>query len=406
MEKLFVHIIKVSENKFEIAGLSENKDMWCQLPAECRELKHHPTLANKSVIKNAISVIKPIRGYRRVAVKLDEQLKNEYFDEDENLSYKNLPLEEIVNDEVEHLTSTNNRTEEEGFFIQRIKELERQLNLNNDNEVSLHQVEKKFILDKFDRKPNPVEWLLRFENECERNKIPEGPKRIEALRFFLMGSPKDWYETTLKKLGLMNWPEWRRSFLAVFVEKGWSMVRKAFSFRYLAGSLIDYALVKERLLMDIDPHGLELSRINVIVIGLPIEIQEEIDREEVNTIEKLLNELRKLEDMFNKKKKRENTVIKTLNPEQQNLSTPSRMKQNSSTKLKDANNVDIKLKLNESNTIRKPCSICESLGWPNRWHPINECRNKDKYEAKIKCNITEQIIEDEDASVMKIMSEN
>lgn len=79
--------------------------------------------------------------------------------------------------------------------------------------------------------------------------------RVEALRFFLIGSPKDWYETNLKKIGSANWPEWKRPFLIVFVEKGWSTVRRVFNLKYFACSLIDYALAKERLLLEIDPYG-------------------------------------------------------------------------------------------------------------------------------------------------------
>lgn len=47
----------------------------------------------------------------------------------------------------------------------------------------------------------------------------------------------------------------------------------------------------------------ETSRINMIIVGLPFGIQEEIDREEVNTIEKLFTEFRKLDNAFKKIKK-------------------------------------------------------------------------------------------------------
>lgn len=200
-----------------------------------------------------------------------------------------MPLEEVTI--AKRSVSVANRLEEERFCIQKIRELERRLNLNDNRKVSLHQVEKKFVLKKFDWKPNAIKWLSKCENECERNRLPDGPKKVEALRFFLIGSPKDWYETNMKKIELSNWPELKRSFLAVFVEKGWSTVQKAFNFKYLAGSLVDYALAIERLLLKVDPHGLELSRVNMIVFDLSIEVQEEID-------------------MFSKKKKRENAFNK------------------------------------------------------------------------------------------------
>ena len=50
-----------------------------------------------------------------------------------------------------------------------------------------------------------------------------------------------------------------------------------------------------------EPNGTESSLINHVVFGLPNEVQEEIDREEITTLEKLYTELRKLEDAFMKK---------------------------------------------------------------------------------------------------------
>lgn len=79
-------------------------------------------------------------------------------------------------------------------------------------------------------------------------------------------------------------------------------------YKYLAGSLVDYSLPKEWLILKIDPAGLELLR--DIIMGLLIEAQEEIDREKTGTVEKLLYELRKLEDTFLKKKKWDNIFSK------------------------------------------------------------------------------------------------
>lgn len=72
-------------------------------------------------------------------------------------------------------------------------------------------------------------------------------------------------------------------------------MQKAFTFEYLAGHLIDYPITKVKLLLEVDPQGLELSWVHAMVVGLPIEVQEEIDRDEVNTVEKLFNVLRKFE---------------------------------------------------------------------------------------------------------------
>jgi hypothetical protein len=43
---------------------------------------------------NSIIVIEPISGYRKVGMKIDDDIKKEYSDEEDNLCYKKLPLEE------------------------------------------------------------------------------------------------------------------------------------------------------------------------------------------------------------------------------------------------------------------------------------------------------------------------
>ncbi|XP_044736861.1 lipase 3-like [Chrysoperla carnea] len=185
MEKLFVHLIRRSDEYFELAGLSEDKRLWFSLPDEHKNLYEHKVLSSKTTIKSAIAAIKPINGFRKIGIKLDEDLKKEYFDEDGNLSYKNYPLQESV----------------------------------------------------------------------------------------------------------------------VFFDVGWTAVRKAYTYKYLGGSLIDYALTKENLCLEVESDSTMSSRINLIVMGLPSQVQDELDREDINTIKKLYNELRKLDGQYNKRSK-------------------------------------------------------------------------------------------------------
>lgn len=87
MEKLYVHLIKRSDEHFELAELSEDKRLWFTSP-EHKDLNAHKVLLSKPTIKSAIAAIKPINGFSNVGIKLDEDLKREYFDEDEDLRYK------------------------------------------------------------------------------------------------------------------------------------------------------------------------------------------------------------------------------------------------------------------------------------------------------------------------------
>ncbi|XP_073994519.1 uncharacterized protein [Rhodnius prolixus] len=283
--KLFVHIVKEGEDDFKLAGISEDKVLWFRLPSEFQNLKIHKVLCAKSTIKCAIRAIKPINGYRKVGVRIDELLKKRVF--------------------------------------------------------KLHEVERKFILGKFEKKLNATEWFAKFEAECSRHKVSQDSKIIEVLRFFLEGSAKDWYEANFRKIGLTNWSEWKKSFMNVFVDKGWSMVRRAYNYKYLGGSLVDYALVKEKLCLECESSATIQSRIKMIVVGLPLEIQDELDREEVIEMDKLYTALRKLDDSYSTKRK---DILMT-----------TRKKVN-----KQAENCDER-KQNKSNQVdKKPCYICEA----------------------------------------------
>ncbi|XP_050530186.1 uncharacterized protein LOC126907531 [Daktulosphaira vitifoliae] len=379
--KLFIHIIRRGEDVFEVAGLSENKILWCILPSEYQNIKCHKILLSKSTIRSAINAIKPINGFRKVGLKIDEDLKKEYFDEEDNLCFKNLPLEEI--NSMSDITIQSNSFEEGMILMERIKELENKLSLSE--EASLHLVEKKFLLEKFEKKQNAAEWIEQFENECKRHKINNN-KKIEALRFFLDGSSKDWYESNLKKIGPVNWDEWKSSFLIIFVDKGWINVRKAFNYKYLGGSLVDYALTKERLCLEAEKNATVMSRINLIVVGLSLEIQDELDRETITTMEKLVTELAKLEGSVRTKKKE---VASSTN---------------SSIKTENFKGRTEEQKKKISETFKKPCYMCESLGWRNRFHPTTECRNKNLYTTKFKVNLNEAINDSETDQVSEMIN--
>ena len=111
----------------------------------------------------------------------------------------------------------------------------------------------------------------------------------------------------------------------------------------MGGSLINYALKKEKLCLEAENNISIQSRINMIVVGLPIEVQDEIDWEAVTSIEKLFIEIKKRENKYE--------IYKNKNK-------------------------------NNNDTFKKPCYMCEALGWPNRFHPTAEYKNKKLYTTK------------------------
>lgn len=76
-----------------------------------------------------------------------------------------------------------------------------------------------------------------------------------------------------------EWSIWKSKFCETFANKGWNPVTYALSFKYKDGSLLDYAMRKEKLLLDmrrsIDPS----TSIDLIAADLPEYILNRIDRE-------------------------------------------------------------------------------------------------------------------------------
>jgi hypothetical protein len=122
----------------------------------------------------------------------------------------------------------------------------------------------------------------------------------------------------------------------------------AISFKYKGGSLMEYAMRKERLLLDMDKHIGVKSLVMLIAAGLPEFVRNKIDREKCESSTGLLHEIRKCESMVSK---------------------------NSFIKKKDENQ-DNKKKFEE----KKPCKICEKFDKGTRYHREESCWFKNKSE--------------------------
>jgi len=377
--QLFVQVVKRSEDEFIVNRISTDKRVWYLLPEELQELKHHPFLTSKKIIMNATAVIKNIGGFRTIALRIDEDIRKEYFDESDNICFQEFPLEEFVPIPVPRAIEPKNIELEN-----RIKQLEHKLKEKSINDDSfLRDIETKFILNRFKKGQYDSElWLRQFEDECHRFKVILDNHKVQALRYFVDGPARDWYESNLKKIGLnTSWEVWKDSFLNVFVDKGWSIVRKAFNFKYLGGSIVDYALAKEKLCLEMEPKSTEISRVNQIVFGLPIEAQDRLDREEITTIDKLFSKLRRLEDTFIRQQKGIATNCKPIGIQNPQRKLESQQK-------------------NESQ--RKPCPNCVAQGFPNRYHLLSECRNKNGKDHSSRSNMIKNSTSKNECEVLNL----
>lgn len=205
--------------------------------------------------------------------------------------------------------------------------------------VSLKNLTKDMVIEKFTGKmQNAESWMSLFERECTRMDIPEH-RHPEALRLFIDGPAVDWYAVALRLIGLGEpWTKWRRDFVESFGPKGWGEVASAYFYKYLRGSLSEYALRKIRLLLEVDPQMPVYTRINLVIIGLPPTIRDRIDRTSVETQNDLLSELNSLECYAEK-----------LEPKNSSKSSPS------------------------DKSSRRQCSFCDKAGFPLRFHNSSSC---------------------------------
>lgn len=193
-----------------------------------------------------------------------------------------------------------------------------------------------------------------FERECSRLEIEEDIGKIEILRLFLDESCLDWYNSMLIKHTINSeWSIWRDNFYKTYADKGWAPIRYALSFKYIQGSLLEYALKKERLLLEINKSIDKPTLIDLIATGLPNFISDKIDRDVLKETSDLFNNIRGLEHLINIKNPKNKVVTGSRNKIQTNF------------EIKERHN---------------PCRICEKENKGIRYHPESQCwfKNKNK----------------------------
>lgn len=239
---------------------------------------------------------------------LPEELGVLYTDTQLNFVFKTHYLEEFVEENttgIELGTSVNYEMDDKNELMKLCKYLKAQLDVR---EILLADIEKKFILDKFTGKQqNAKKWLIQFEKEWGRYKVTDEKKKIESLGLFLEKGGKEWYSSNLRKLEISKWSEWSISLLLIYMNKSWSNVRFAYNYKYINGSLFDYSLKTERLLLEIESSMSNMSRINLIVMGLLFNIQDKLDKEKITNTNLLMNRIGMYDTSYNKQK-RENKM--------------------------------------------------------------------------------------------------
>ena len=359
---------------------SVKEDVWYDFEKEDQRIDKHRELCELPLIKQAITSLNKSGKFRQPRTTLTDEVQKLYCDLLGNFVFNGQMLEEAsVLNKSQSEGNKNQSRDEDRDYLNRIRELESKL--EERESLKLNDIERKFMIDKFDVRLDANDWVTSFEKECERYSINNDEKKIEALKLFLKESALDWYSICQKKLISNNWPIWKNAFISMFGVRSWSFVRQAYAFRYMGGSLINYALHKQKLLIETDDKMNDNTMINLIMYNLPSNIHEKLNRAELETIDDLYKELTKM-NMYSEKPITYN----------------------------EKSNVQKNKKIEAKEKI--PCAICKKLGFDNRFHPIEFCRNrymdkpneqkrmysKDPIEKKIHLNE----LDDEIDQIMKI----
>ncbi|XP_022826022.1 uncharacterized protein LOC111356020 [Spodoptera litura] len=351
MDKLrFEFVIKAGEdpksNIICITSITNSNGSTFSIPEQLQPAKLHDAVIKTQAFQKVRNTLQKRHDKRQIWISVTPEISDGYLDEDGNMQFKNYFLEETRQETCKQ-TSTTSISEEALTTI-----LENFTGIMKDKSKphNIRKLTEKFIIDKFTMKTsNATQWMNIFETECTRLGIEEDTMKIEALRLFLEDACLDWYSSMLIKYTVnSDWFTWKQNFCETYADKGWSPIRYAILFRYRQGSLLEYAVKKERLLLEVNKSIDSSILIDLIATGLPNFITDKIERDNLKDTKDLFNNIRSLEHLVNKK----NIGDKKIKV------------------------FESKIRVKDSSV--KPCRICEQENKGNRYHPESACWFKNK----------------------------
>lgn len=312
------------------------------IPPEYQPASHHQEIINTSYFAKVKKTLTKRHQIRKIWITLTDKISEIYLDEEQNLQFNDIYLEEITEGTEAEPTSSTQTLEK---LLEKLLE-EKEVQSETQN---LGRIAKDFVIEKFTGKNSSAyQWIKDFNKECERFQIKEDKKKIQILKNFLENSSLNWYSCMLVKHTIESeWNTWEEKFCETFAHKGWSPVRYALAFKYQSGSLLEYALKKERLLLEVRKSIDKETLIDLIAFGLPNYITDKVDRESLKETEDLYNEIGKLEHLVGKNKYDKKIYT----------------------------NTDTKSKRTEE---KQPCQICEREKKGKRYHPEENCWFKER----------------------------
>jgi hypothetical protein len=304
-------------------------------PDHFKDLTYHDALMALPIAKLAKKELKPRWTRRFFNVTLDETLAKFYFDEDENPVFNQCLLTEC------DFSATSSSTSSHA--------LQKETTVSAAPTKALSSIVKEAVIPKFGGKNNfynATSWIDLFEKECKRLMI-EDDRFWEVLRLFLEDSAEKWYHTRRLTSNSQVWSSWRDSFIENFGITTMASIRHAYYFKYVSGSVCDYAQTKLNLLTSLNPHMHEADKIAQVALGLPRHMQDRLNLADVTTVVKLLS------------------AISSFNAARPSSSTPI----SSSSDFAPAS------KFTPTPVSKSPCGFCLKKGF-ERYHFERDCFTK------------------------------
>lgn len=384
--------------------LFESED-WFSFPSQYQKLSCHASLMQLPIMINAKSSLQSRGHYRCVNVALSKELSAKYLDEMNNFVFESFMLPETQFLSNTESSSADPRLDQLVSCLSKVAE---------PKEESVKEILKHFLIEKFTSKNrNVVAWCALFEKESKRFGL-KGLKQIEVLKSCFDPSMNDWFAVQQRKFPeSAGWSDWKEKLISTFGDNSWSSIRYAFLYSYVGGSLINFAVKKEKMLLELDRDLSAQTILDLVIVGLPIKIQNSLNKSAVKDIEALHQKLKKYEsnDKVNETKTKNfefnrfrnfrqmpnsNNFSTSNNFNSQNNNSGNSSKVNSSENKVNLNNsriyenknrfkVNLTERKNNNNTewpSRKSCSICSGKGYPNRAHSESECWFKEGNSAK------------------------
>lgn len=352
MDKLrFEFIVKQSEDpKTNILCITSIMDAGKNvfiIPEQLQPVKFHDIVMKTQTFLKVKTTLQKRHEKRQVWISLTQELRDTYTDEDGNMQFRGYLLEEAIQKTQQPVSASEISTDALTRILENFVELKKE-----SKQFNLKNVSEKFVLEKFTKKTTSVtQWMSTFETECVRVGISEDIQKIHVFRLFLDDSCQDWYNSMLIKNTIESeWCIWKTSFCETYASKGWTPIRYAILFKYRQGSLLEYALKKERLLLEVNKCIDKPTLIDLIVTGLPNFIADEIDRNKLKNTEDLYSSIRGLEHLMNKKIMEKKEILE-----------------------------GVRINIKENKFKEKACRICEKEKKGARYHSESVCwfRNKD-----------------------------